>query len=274
MIVDWLSYTLTVEPSSNELYARDRAMSALYTSEPEQFLWLLSLERKVGIPRRPYSSAIRYGHTVQYVGLDINHTLIEMSGQACEEFRQAGYLVNLPPAAIDRATRIDIAIDIEKITPDDVVDAGYSARFRSHSRLESKRGITHYIGSPKSERYLRVYRYNEPHPRANLCRVEIVHRKRYAKILAKAIVEHGLTEAGLSALASYGLKHAKIPITGENVLQTVAIIKGNQKTLYWLISQVAPAVQKLIKDGTISDPDQFFERYFKPAAKRPSLIGT
>lgn len=264
MILDWLSLTLPVEKTEHEPRARDEMLQAIYDSDEDFAFWLFQQPKSYATPRRPYCVARQWGHVTAFAGINIDHCLLEISGQGCSELRRKDLMdkvINLKNA---KFTRIDVAIDIEGVTPDEIVKMGYSERFRTHSRIESQTGVTHYVGSPKSERYARVYRYNKPHPRANLCRVELVHRKRYARILQQAIIEQGLIQAGVSALTSYDFKHERVPTDKSQALDTIAIIKGDQKTVYWLIAQVAPAFRRLVVDGTIANPEEFFREHFLP----------
>lgn len=269
MIVDWLSFTAKVEPTEYEQVLLDRAIASLQGVAPEFAELMLSLERKPAPSRRPYSVVWSYDDIRLFTGVNINHTLIEVSGAGCQILRDTGILDTLITQVQARATRVDVAFDILGVSPDEIVNSGYSGRFRTHSRIESDTGVTHYVGSPKSERYARVYRYASPHPRSNLCRIEIVHKKRYAKIIANAIAEHGLSDAGLSALSSYEFQHDAVPRSESDVLATVAIVKGSQQTLRWLLVQVAPAFKRLVKDGTISDPETFIKQHFLPTNLYP-----
>lgn len=264
MILDWLSLTLPVEKTEHEQLARDNMLSAIYESDESFAFWLFQQDKRYASPRRPYCIARQWGYITAFAGININHCLLEVSGQGCEKLRENGLLENVLSIQKARLTRIDVAIDIPDITPDEIVNEGYSERFRTHSRIASDTGVTHYVGSPKSERYARVYRYNEPHPRSNLCRVEMVHRKRYARILHEEILSNGLMCAGIKALSSYDFQHGAIPTDTTQALDTVAIIKGDQKTVYWLIAQVAPAFRRLVVDGTIAEPEAFFREHFMP----------
>jgi DNA relaxase NicK len=273
MIVDWLSFTLPIEPTTNDLEASNRSLAALRDYVAPFAEWCYQQDTKATTARRPYCNAIRWGDATLYSGIGIDHCLTEVSGKGCESLRAEGLLEGLLKTVESAVTRIDIAYDILGITPDEIVAEGYSDRFRTHSRISSDTGVTHYVGSVKSERYCRVYRYAPPHPRSNLTRIEVVHRKRYAKILLAAINDTGLNEAGLAALSSYGFKHEAIPKSAGDILATVAIIKGNQKTLRWIIAQVAPAFKRLVKDGTITNPDKFLHDYFLASSQEypPSL---
>jgi DNA relaxase NicK len=266
MILDWLSFTLPVEKTDNEQIARDRMLVAIYDAEEEFAFWLFQQDKKPMYARRPYAIARQWGNVAAFAGVNIDHTLIEVSGQGCEELRRANMLDRVLSAKKAHFTRIDIAIDIPDITPDEIIEDGYSDAFRTHSRIASDTGVTHYVGSMKSERYARVYRYNEPHPRSSLCRIEMVHRKRYAKIIHDAIQKKGLLDAGMSALAAYKFKHAGLPQHKTELLDTIAIIKGDQKTIYWLLAQVAPAFRRLVVAGSIPEPERFFREHFLPKA--------
>jgi len=202
------------------------------------------------------------GEIVLYAGCTLDHALVEISGKGCEKLRGTKEMLEIVDDIQDECTRLDIAIDILGVTPDEILKSGHSAAFRTHSRIVSDTGTTIYVGSQKSERYARVYRYNPPHPRANLCRIELVHRKRYAKIAAQSIVKHGVEVTGLMALAAYGFDHDAVPKNTGQSLATVAIVKKNQRTLRWLIVQASPAFKRLVKEGTIENASAFLAEYF------------
>lgn len=272
MIIDWMSFTLPVTLATNEQVARDNMNNAIAAACPAFAGWLYSQHAEQAASRRPYTFSYRYGKAQVFGGIGQTHCLIEASGQACEALRVDGMLDQLLRAEMARFTRIDVAIDIASVEPDDIIEAGYSSKFKAHTRIASSKGVTHYIGSPKSERYARVYRYAEPHPRAGLCRIEMVHRKRYARIIVERIINDGLTNAGLAALKSYQFAHDSIPTTGENVLQTVAIVKGDANTLRWIIAQCAPAFRRLVANGTIDSPTEFVDKYFLAKSETPPCL--
>lgn len=261
MIVDWLSFTIPINETDDERVLQQKTMAGLFKLAPKLWGWLDGPIEYTG-SRRPYTLGWRDNDVQFYSGTSMDNSLCELSGKVCATLRTAGLFDSVMTCAVDRTTRVDIAIDIPNADPDEIIKMGYSERFRTHSRIGSDTGVTHYVGSPKSERYARVYRYAEPHPRAGLCRIELVHRKRYAKIAAKAIVTDGAINAGLSALKAYQFQHSLVPTTGDMALPTVAIIKGDQKTLRWLIAQVSPAFRRLVANGTIENPEAFFRQYF------------
>lgn len=128
------------------------------------------------------SSAHEIGARV-FFGHEKAPPLIELPGAACDMTHQAGELLPFLARNTEGVTRIDLAADLEHdITPFDFVAAGRSARQRSLSRVDSDKGQTVYIGSPKSDRRLRVYRYAPPHPRARFIRVECMLRDELARL--------------------------------------------------------------------------------------------
>ena len=265
MIVDWLSLTIPVEPTIYEPELWVRAYNGLRNMHEQTFSVVTTYTRKPSAGRAPYSIGWRAGNVQFFAGIGKDTALMEVSGMGCEDLRLANCLSGLILASKDRVTRLDIAIDILSPEPDEIIAEGYSARFKAHSRVVSAKGITCYIGSPKSERYCRVYRYAPPHPRSHLTRIELVHRKRYAKIAAEQLATKDIREVAIGALQHYGFNHPDLPNDPGYEFPTVAIAKSQQKTLTWLVVQVAPAVRRLIQEGVIKDANAFFGEHFLPA---------
>jgi len=166
-----------------------------------------------------------------------------------------------------RITRIDIAVDIETSThPSEFVEIVSHDRMRASGRQSSETGETCYVGSKKSDRYARVYRYYEPHPRAHLLRIEHVFRRKYAKSVAQAILGTSLTAAAAAAGKAFGWAHNDWDVDAQEVAD-ISITSPERNaggTVTWLVRSVAPAIRRLIADGTIRDPEVFFKTYFLP----------
>lgn len=270
MIVDWLSVTFELGEGETLYQLTELTRLALYRSFGQQLGDAIWLDTVPTSPRNPYVAAWKQpDRNIVTFANTVGQGLVEVSGQGCATLRQMSLLEAMLHLAETVCTRVDIAIDILGLTPDEIVSKGYSARFRSHTRIASDKGITHYIGSVKSERYARVYRYAPPNPRAHLCRIELVHRKGYAKLAVKAINRDGIVKTALSALASYKFQHEGVP-TSEQPLATVAILKSSQKTVTWLIAQCAPAFKRLVSEGVIEDPGAFLQKHFL-SGNPPSL---
>jgi len=155
----------------------------------------------------------------------------------------------------DSVTRIDLAADIKTdVMPFDFVAAGRSGRQKSISRINSAKGQTVYIGSPNSDRRLRVYRYYEPHPRHEFLRVEVMCRDELARAAATDVLIHGIGEAWRAAITPYGLEHeliygARTDRKMERTLRNEPTAAGK---LVWIHKQVVPALRAAIKSGLIS----------------------
>lgn len=267
MIVDWLSFTLLTEPDTSGKFELLELIQALPRLIREQNPALKTAVDELGptlepaTARAPYSIAwnSKRGLSIMY-NPSLPHMLIEFSGRGCKILREMGITESVIEHAAGRMTRIDIAQDIPDVTPSEIVEVGYSSRFRTHSEIISDTGHTYYVGSVKSERYARVYRYAPPHERAHLCRVETVYRKQYAKILARNISSEGLEMAAKKAMGSFEFGHPAVGADGK--LETVQIEKASTNTVRWLQTQVAPAFKRLVDEGIIQDPETFVRDWF------------
>jgi len=196
---------------------------------------------------------------------NLTHACIEISGSGCERLIERGLLNQVLECSQERVTRIDIACDIEtEIRPTEFVEKVNHERMRTSGHVISDTGETCYVGSQKSERYARVYRYNKPHPRADLLRVEHVFRKDYAKKVAAAIVGKTLADVTRSAGLAFGWGH-EIWQPDSDQCADISLIserRDSGKTVFWLVNRVAPAFKRLCADGTIKDPEAFINSYF------------
>lgn len=218
--------------------------------------------------QRPYS----HGQSNRKIGVFVwfgghSNALVQFSGHGCKFLEKSGLLYNVLASVLERLTRLDIAIDIETDTkPTDFVHAGYNNRIKSYGEQRSAHGDTCYVGSRKSQKFCRVYRYSPPHPRSHLLRVEYETKKEQAQIAARSILANGIGYASESLSKYYEWKHEDMPETNALVekMQAEVTDRSSAKTLYWLQTQVAPAIQRLIFEGTIENPQKFFEEHFIP----------
>lgn len=196
---------------------------------------------------------------------NLNHMTVEFSGQAMDWLRNEGLQDELLAHVSDRVTRLDLAIDIEtSISPVQFCDAGYSARFAAKGIYTSDTGETVYVGSQKSDKFARVYRYASPHPRSHLLRVEHVLRRDQAKVVAREL-SHSTIEVVASSVGS-SFAWAS-PAWSLHDLPTVNLssVRGdrtNAGTIRWLMTSVAPAFKRLVASGEIPDAEQFVRSYF------------
>lgn len=269
--VDWLSLTMPLVSSWQG--SEETSESAVMLEAVEQFLdheEIQEIFAGMNEPRggrTPYSHSWHFPETLVtlYANPKLDHILVEFSGQACERMRQVGLMDTLLEVAAKRATRIDVAVDIETgLKPVDFVAAGYSDRFKTTGLYNSQSGQTVYIGSQKSERFCRVYRYAPPHPRAKLLRVEYVMRREHAKVAAAAITARGIENVAQGLSEAYGWQADVILLEGVEAAEIVVERpeKARKNAVRWLITQVAPAFQRLVREGNITDPETFLREHF------------
>lgn len=145
-----------------------------------------------------------------FYGSDDSRMTVEISGKGCERMHNAGTLVELVKKAMDigTVTRMDIAVDMKcDVDPRDFVKRRKNKRQKSEETAVSNTGITCYVGSRKSDRYARVYRYHPPHPRADLLRCEMVFRGLQAERAVKTWLAVGDEETAARSGNIYGWKH-------------------------------------------------------------------
>lgn len=270
--IDWLTFTMPMvyDDVTAEAYASavDNAFSSTFNSETLKTAfgghW-----KKNEKSRAPYVDAWKLGDggTTLFASPNLSHCCIEISGGGCERLIKAKILDTVLAAVCERTTRIDMATDIETGTsPTEFTAVTTHERMRASGYQKSETGETCYVGSQKSDRYARVYRYTEPHPRANLLRIEHVFRRDYAKVVARACTGTMLENVAKSAGEAFGWAHRdwNIEATSTPDISITAPEKAAGKTVSWLVRSAAPAIQRLITDGTIRDPQAFFEAYFLP----------
>jgi hypothetical protein len=268
--IDWLTFTLPMwfSTRADDTYegSVEFAFVSTFSADTLKTAFGGAWERQER-SRAPYTNSWRMpsaGITL-FASQSLNHACIEISGQGCERLIQIGEMENVMRATVARITRIDIATDIEtSVTPEEFVEKKSHKRMRSDGFQRSETGETFYVGSQKSDRYARVYRYREPHPRAHLLRIEHVFRKEYAKATAKACLESGVNAVAVAAGEAFGWAHEAWNIDAIEHAD-ISIISPNREagsTINWLITACAPAFKRLVDNGDIRNADEFIARYF------------
>lgn len=265
MKLDYFSFT--IDRGRYELISAGDLPIIAHTVLQEQGLldWWLFLKSGghfgSGLNRAPYSLAVRrsddgvriYGHPQRA------EILIEMAGRACDPLNEFDHASDFVRPLAARCTRLDLALDFETdLSPEAFVSEGYSSRFRTRSSFNTSTGQTEYVGSMKSDRMARVYRYFPPHPRSHLLRIEHVFRRDAAKAAAHALA-HAMTADDLLAqvIATFGWQHSlmsDLPEAG----QPITAGQNNHSTagrIWWLYEQVAPAVAEAMLDGELDWDD-------------------
>ena len=213
-------------------------------------------------PRAPYSFARRSDDCTRtlYVHPLASHFTLEISGQYCQAIAQ--YIPQLLADFEGDLSRLDIAVDMETdVTPQQFDDQVNAPRIQTRSRMASSTGQTVYIGSRSSERFCRVYRYFEPHPRAHLLRAEFQLKGAYANQAAHEITE-GVSINGIAAGLGqvFGFEHPCWNVGAEPVTLKVATHAQTGNTVYWLTNTVAPLLRRLQRESKL-DVATWFDEY-------------
>lgn len=265
--IDWISFTLVTdhEPADTSELALI-AEKLLNERNPYVAHTILAGENfSPSFGRTPYKLCLsNTDSTIRIYGQSHTATiLVEMSGKACQrldDFTDAWRFVD---SVAERLTRIDTAVDIRTdTTPGGFIRSGYSKRFKHLGIVQSNTGSTAYVGSPKSDRFARVYRYNSPHPRHKWLRVEYVFRRKLATIAAQVYTD----AAGWQDLAdrlgvTWGWLHPDYDtsvLDAEKVPSLSAGTKAENESIAWLYNQVAPAMSRLVNSGAL-DMTAFLE---------------
>jgi len=269
--IDWLTFTLTLryEGEGVEAYAL-----AIRNGFVDTFGGILANRVFAGNWQAKERSRAPYQHAYAdselgvsiFASPTLTHLCVEISGQGCERIIGLGEMGQVLSCIHERCTRIDIACDIEtEVRPTEFIACLKHERMRSSGYQKSNTGETCYVGSQKSDRYARVYRYNSPHPRAHLLRVEHVFRRENAKSLAFQCVGNSIDNIAASAGLAFGWAHETWePTIFDNPDISPTRERGRSgNTIYWLVNSCAPAFRKLVQTGAISDAETFLQTYFK-----------
>jgi len=246
--VDWLSFTMPCLNVGVKMKWRALSLS-IQLSELTSGV-LMPDEERVSIGRYPYQWSMSCTGMRVFFS-ETGDALVEITGQGCEQLHEAGVLRTVVMAYADRITRLDHATDIETdTTPIDFVrEMRRHPKTSSHIRSES--GETMYIGSMKSDRYARVYRYAPPHPRAAWLRCEHVFRKDDAKVAARRWIEQGDGQFAADCGGTFGWEHKDWTPEGGEKISKWKPEKRNASLCRWLSVQVVPALSKGLLSGEI-----------------------
>ena len=269
--VDWISFSVAIVPASTPLFWTTLTLvrTALIELNPALPDWLgFDLEIVDGTGRPPY----KVKWTIADAGVSIftndilPHALIEVSGRGCAKLRVRGVETEVLRAVTPRLTRLDIASDILTETrPAAFAEHRQPGRFSAHSHLVSDSGETYYIGSRSSDRYCRVYRYNPPHERHQMLRIEYVLKAEQARYTALSVISDGPQAVSKTLGEVFGWQHAcyepDIGPAAEIVVWRPERHEG--KTLYWLNNTIAPLIARLVNEEAL-DLDDWLTSQVRP----------
>ena len=137
-------------------------------------------------------------------------------------------------------------MDTDPIT---FAEARSNKRHKSHETSVTTTGTTYYVGSRRSDRYCRVYRYAEPHPRSDRLRVECVYRGHQAIALARTWLEVGNEETAARAGNQYGWEHPDWEPHSEETIKAWRPDRKTHNRMHWYKSQCVPAIRALVNTG-------------------------
>lgn len=260
--IDWLSFSIATvrapggvgERQMAEVhYILDDLMSGIWEPIASRHVWE---GYEVGGFYKYAMKDLNTPITVRWGSRD-GHIHVDVTGQACADIRAVNAIEKLAEVVGTRASRVDLAVDLE--TEDEVlffIDNGYNPVFKSHGFIQSATGDTYYIGSRKSERMARVYRYHAPHPRHKSLRVEVELKGKAAKRLLEFFSQKtDLTESDLVDLAlepfefKSPLLYGQMPL--DLSLPRASARLGDGGGIRWVMKQVVPALVNMHNAGTL-----------------------
>lgn len=212
--------------------------------------------------RAPYSASWgRADGGVRFFGSPrLDHVLAEVSGTGCKTLRAHSRLDEVLRLVAPRASRVDLAVDILCPTKPHVFAAERAVeRFTTITDWRSETGDTFYVGSMKSDRFARVYRFAEPHPRSHQLRVEHIFRRTAAKAFAKAILQDGYAASVRAAGDVYGWSHPQWQpeqVSAANI-SAHQVRKPERNTINWLYGAVTSSIVKALRNNEL-DLEDFF----------------
>lgn len=194
------------------------------------------------------------------------HIYVEIGGQACDYVRAHGSIEDLLKRVGTRASRLDFAVDMEtEVRVRDFIVNRQGQAFKAGGDIFSEDGETSYVGSWKSERFARVYRYHPPHPRSHLLRAEVVLRGKYAKQALVLTLQDGEVATAMVAHLPFGWSHDiwKPGEASQSRIVSQRSDKQQASTVRWLLGDVVSAIVKNHNSGLIN-AREMFERLIAP----------
>lgn len=256
-LIDWLSFS--IEAKTKDLRSAGATLKAIHEELlkclGEELLVVLgwnTAEYGKGRPPHPYSLRVKKTGFTVFVAPQHDRVLCELSGTTCRILDEHGLMLSILERTHQFMSRLDLAVDIlTEVGPAAFVADGYNGRFTSAGSYNSPSGKTEYIGSKKSDRYARVYRYNKPHDREKFLRIEMVMKRKYAKLYAQRLIQDGLKSSIFYAGEEFGWQSVlwDVPNAQASEITVGRRTRSNDKTLRWLEEAVVPAFLRLVRSG-------------------------
>lgn len=254
--IDWFSFTFESGPVPDVNVHKFRK---LMLERLPDYIDKKYVDFDSAVRRKGFSVGAAIGrHTYCYMATS-GLILIEHTGQGCGLLEEEGMLLDLIAAYADRATRIDVATDImSDVRPSEFTALMGGGKTQTRSSITSPSGDTEYIGSQKSDRWTKVYRYNAPHPRYKFLRIEYTYKGKEAKLACNQLVKVGVDEFAIISGNRYRWGHKCYkPHEGasEAILAAYRPDRKQGKTARWLLSQAAPAMARMLHEGELTWDD-------------------
>lgn len=268
--IDWISYTKANDGKKFEY-------PTPYSGADREVVWAWQKDvaNPSGVlgevvycrPNRPFADARMDKETSARIewGGGSDRILCSYPGTTCRLLRQAGRTAGILARVCSDVTRIDLSVDFRTETdPFEFCNQRDKNRHRVGALMFSEEGKTQYVGSWSSDRFARVYRYNPPHERADFLRVEHVFKGKQAKALAAKLVNVSPVHLIRNTGEIYGWGHPiwEDAINLSETPEEVIWYKEERKisnTLKWLQETAIPCVARLVREGEIADPEEWFK---------------
>lgn len=257
--IDWLSFSFKVGQGDPILPHRllEQVLGDFYEFAPTAYIEITKgyeWEQRAG--RAPYSLGFARsdGGCYLFAHPNLPHALIELTGRGCGSSSSRGTLNLILGEVASRISRLDVACDMLCSTdPIDFAAARSEGRFKAHSEMVSSSGTTAYVGSKTSDKYARVYRYNEPHERAHLLRCEYVLKAETARSAALAVIHDGIDAVAKALGSDFGWQHEDWQPNSQKAAEMPVWRPERRegKTVYWLNTQVAETLVRLHRAGVL-----------------------
>lgn len=255
--VDWLSFTAALNgenvPETGDEILNHIRLSWASIRDLIALQWTQTGPFRVG-----YNASLTDEHNMItiYGRLDDTAVLVEISGRGCQHVRRFGMWELLTELYAEKATRIDLCVDLESVTrPIHFAETHTNEKIKTRTSIKSETGETEYIGSQKSDRFCRVYRYHEPHPRHKYLRVEMVFRRSACLPVAHALLSDGIIPATAAAGEIYGFTHPDWRHRASKPMPNHRPERGNAETVRWFYKQVVPAIKRLISEEILTQSE-------------------
>jgi len=187
------------------------------------------------------------------------HATVQLAGKACAHLSASieGGLSDLIARTCDTCSRIDIAVDFyNQQSVEEFTVGGNPSGFQ-----RTKTGTTYYYGNRTSEKYVRIYRYNPPNPRADTIRIEVEYKKKAAKKMASSLLEDAAIKiSGIvkREMRIKGMQHDMFDNEELRIKTSAGRTRKSSATLNWLGTQVKASIVRLITEREAT-PDEVWE---------------